>query len=113
MIVTAGGWRYAVEQRHVRLLSRIDQHRQLPSLAVLLGALPSADEQYALSVVETDCTMLVDRADLRGTLTRLPVPAWMAPSMHVAVTGFALDGTDLVPIVDLVQLARQTGYEAP
>lgn len=113
VIVTAGNRRYAVAQRHVAGLQRVAETTALMSLAALLGEPTTALLPYALDVAGVDRAILVQSADLRAQMARLPLPGWVAAQAHPAVVGLALDDTELVPIVDLVQLAQNTGNTAP
>ncbi|HEX6292663.1 MAG TPA: hypothetical protein VFZ66_25995 [Herpetosiphonaceae bacterium] len=115
IIVAAGGQQYAVPRRTVRELQRAGAEQPLIGLADLLGATTAADEQYALVVAgtERDVAFRVRRADLREALPRFQLPAWLAGQAHPAVCGLILDDTELMPLVDLVQLALQIGYDAP
>ena len=115
MVVAAGGQRYAVAQQAVHGLQRLEVGAAVVGLADLLGNTTAADEQLALviSVSEQTVALRVRHADLRGNLPRFPLPAWLAPQAHPAVRGFILDDTELMPLVDLVQLARQIGHDAP
>ena len=113
LIVTAGGQRYAVVQSSVRALNRVDEPSNMVALAELLGGTVAADEQYALIVANgTSATALrVQQADLHEPLPQIALPDWLAQQTHPAICGLILDGTDLLPLVDLMRLAPQTGYE--
>jgi hypothetical protein len=115
LIVVAAGRRYAVAQQDVQALQRIDSAHAAVTFGALLGVAPDDDAApYALTVATAandPMLVRVQRADLRSDLARLPLPAWIAALAHPAVAGLALDGADLLPLVDLVQLAHQTGRE--
>lgn len=117
LIVVAAGQRYAVPQHDVQALQRIEQPHAALTFAELLGvAADDDDAPYALAVSTAGAdpaTLLVrvHHADLRGSLPLLALPDWLAQLAHPAITGLALDGADLLPLVDLVQLAHQTGRE--
>lgn len=118
LIVVAGGRRYAVAQHAVQSLQRIVPGQTAVALTALLGMAGADDEPYVLAVAPpgappASAPMLVriHHADLRSRLPRLALPPWLVPLAHPAVVSLALDGADLVPLVDLVQLAHQTGHE--
>lgn len=113
VLVTVGDHCYAVEQRHVGGLHRVDEARPGVALATLLGDVATGSLPYALAIAGAERLILVQTADLRGQMTRLPLPSWVAAQAHAAVVGLTLDGTKLVPIVDPVQLALETGNIAP
>jgi hypothetical protein len=115
IVVAAGGQRYAVAQQAVRGLQRVEAGDTVVGLADLLGDTTAEDEQFALviSAAEQTVGLRVRHADLRGNLPRFPLPAWLAAQAHPAVCGCILDDTELMPLVDLVQLARQIGHDAP
>ncbi len=114
IVVTAGSQQYAVQRCAVRELQRADNEHVLVGLADLLGDMTTTDEQYALVIagVERPISLRVRHADLRGRLPQFQVPDWLARRVHPAVCGFILDDTELMPLVDLVQLARQIGHDA-
>lgn len=112
LIVATGDARYAVARSQVRALSRDESTECVCSLSTALGETATVDERYALVVagVEREVAFHVRQADLRGPLPRLALPHWLARQAHPAVVGLALDNADLVPVIDLIQLALQTGY---
>jgi hypothetical protein len=113
IVVAAGGQRYAIPRHTVRGLQRAAS-RDLPGLADLLGGATAADEQCALLVdAEHAIAFRVQHADLRHDLPQIELPQWVARLAHPAVRGCILDDTELMPLVDLVQLARQIGHDAP
>ena len=114
LLVESGGQRYAVAQRSVAGLQRLASNAQAATLGALLGTAAAAtNEPYALSVATDDPLSMpllrIDRADLSRELARLDLPEWLARLAHPAVVGLALDGTTLVPLIDLVQLVHHTG----
>lgn len=117
LVVAVAGQRYAVAQHDVQSLQRIDSAQAAQKLSTLLGAAADDnDAPYALAVTTTagaptTVLMRVHHADLRGYLPQLALPEWLARLAHPAIVGLALDGADLLPLVDLVQLAHQTGRE--
>jgi hypothetical protein len=115
IMVAAGGQRYAVAQQAVRGLQRLGPTDAGVGLADLLGNVTATDEQFALVVNTSEQPVMfrVRHADLRPNLPRFMLPAWLAPQAHPAVREFILDDTELVPLVDLVQLAHQIGHDAP
>lgn len=115
IVVAAGRQRYAVQRHAVRRLQRGAASRSLPGLADLLGDTTAPDEQFGLVIAdqEREITLRVRHADLRGQLPQFELPAWIARLAHPAVCGCILDETELMPLVDLVQLARQIGHDAP
>jgi hypothetical protein len=112
LIVTTGNARYAVARSQVGALNRDESANHSCSLSAALGDPNVVSERYGLVVagVDREITFRVQQADLRGALPRLPLPPWLAPQAHPAVVGLALDNTELVPVIDLMQLALQTGY---
>lgn len=112
LIITAGGRRYAVPQHHIRTLQRGVEHQSLTPMATLLDTPAGDDEAYVLVIADSSGTLLgVHQADLYGTLPHVALPDWLTALVHPAVIGLALDDTELVPLVDLVRLARQIGHE--
>jgi hypothetical protein len=113
IVVVAGGRRYAVPRHTVRGLQRVAGARKLPGLADLLGGATADEEQFALIVdTEREIAFRVRHADLRRDLPQLELPDWIARLAHPAVCGCILDEAELMPLVDLVQLARQIGHDA-
>ncbi len=112
LIVTTGAARYAVVRSQVRALSRGESTRRSCSLSAALGDAAVVGERYALVVagLDSEIAFYVRQADLRGALPRLTLPLWLAQQAHPAVVGLVLDNADLVPVIDLAQLALQTGY---
>ena len=110
VIVVSGGRRYALARAQVRTLRR-DGAADAPSLAALIGAQGGPAERYTVSPVALpDVLLRVAQADLREALPRLELPPWLASLAHPAVVGLVLDGAELLPLVDLGQLAVTTGY---
>lgn len=111
VIVISGDRRYALPRSQVRALSRESGARG-PTLAELIGHTAASDERYTLAPVgaEPATVIHVQQADLCAQLPQLPLPAWVAVQAHPAVVGLVLDGAELLPLLDLVQLALATGY---
>ncbi len=114
LLVVSGGQRYAVMRRQVLALTRAGTTPSAVSLAVSFGRTTSLDERYTLTVAGGVAETLIqcEQADLREALPQLALPAWLAQLAHPAVVGLVLDDTDLIPLVDLAQLALETGYTA-
>jgi hypothetical protein len=112
LIVATGNARYAVARSQVRALSRDASTACACNLSAALGDTVAVDERYALVVagVDREIAFYVGQADLRGALPRLALPPWLAHQAHPAVVGLALDNANLIPVIDLTQLALQTGY---
>lgn len=117
LLVVSGNQRYAVAQHDVQALLRLAPDQQALTLGALLDvAADDDDESYALAVTgpeagATPLLMRIHHADLRSYLPQLALPGWLAQLAHPAIVGLVLEGADLVPLVDLVQLAHQTGHE--
>lgn len=115
LIVTSGERRYALPQQSVQSLQRRSPGQATPALGALLSGTATEDEPYALVLrpSERSAALLVGvrQADLRDHLPQLALPSWLARLAHPAITGLALDGADLIPLIDIVQLAHHTGYE--
>lgn len=118
LILVAGGRRYAVAQHAVQSLQRIAPGQTALPLATLLGQAADHDEPYVVSIAppaeasgRAPLLVRIHHADLRSRLPQLALPPWLARLAHPAIVSLALDGADLVPLVDLVQLAHQTGHE--
>jgi hypothetical protein len=114
LIVAAGGQQYAVPRSAVHSLQRVDEHQGLVGLADLLGDTTTADEQFALTIAGVDrhVAVRVRHADLREHVPQFQFPGWLARHVHPAVCGCILNDTELMPLVDLVQLAHQIGHDA-
>lgn len=115
IVVAAGGQQYAVQRSAVRSLQRTHSDQLCVGLADLLGETTDDDEEFALLVagIEREIAFRIHHAELRGHVPQFELPAWLARQAHPAVCGFILDDAELMPLVDLVQLARQIGYDAP
>jgi hypothetical protein len=107
LIVTAGERRYAVPQRMVATLQRVAGDPSARSLAAMLGAAASSDDQLVVRDPLGRVALCVAAADLCGTLPQYALPAWIVPLAHPAVRGVALDRSELVPVLDLTQLALE------
>lgn len=106
VIVAAGARRYAVRQAQVGGLQRADRSIASPALGTLLGV-EAGIAAYALGIAGSANTVLVDGADLLGTVPCCQLPRWL--QAHPAVAGLAFDGAEWVVLVDLVRLASHTG----
>lgn len=114
LMLVSGGRRYAVPRRLVGALTRYAVAEAALTLAEAFGETPLADERYAITVAGPAGTQVVhvQQADLIGSLPQLALPAWLAQQVHPAVIGLVLDDARLIPLVDLTQLALETGYGA-
>ena len=114
LMLVSGGRRYAVPRRVVRALTRNDTSESMMTLAECFGEMPLAEEPYAITVAGPSGNQVVhvQQADLTGSLPQLALPDWLAQQVHPAVIGLVLDDVSLIPLVDLSQLALETGYGA-
>lgn len=114
LIVVSGARRYALLRSQVLALTRAGSAASAVSLAASLGDTPLPDERYTLAVagMSSDTLIRCGQVELRSALPCLDLPPWLAQLTHPAVIGLVLDDADLVPLVDLVQLALETGYKA-
>jgi hypothetical protein len=112
LVLTSGPYRLAVAPGSVKQLTRALPGTSIPSLASLFNRESVEEQEYALTVcgAGTELQVRVSRADLQRRLPRYPLPQLLAKTTHTAVTGLVLDGTDMIPIVDLTQLIYQTGH---
>lgn len=109
LIVVAGGQRYALPRRQVESLQRVAA-LGVPALVGLLGRSSDAPQPYLVTIAETSGAMLtVEHADLRELLPHLPLPEWIARLANPAVSGLVIHDDDLLPLIDLLQLAHEIG----
>ncbi len=114
LLLVSGGRRYVVPRRQVSALTRSEVGAAAVTLAGAFGEQPMTDERYAITVASQTGTLVVhvQQADLWANLPQLALPPWLTQQVHPAVIGLVLDDTSLIPLVDLTQLACETGYEA-
>ncbi len=114
LLLVSGGRRYAVSRSQVRALTRPEVVEAAVTLAGAFGEPPMTDERYAISVASPTGKLVVhvQQADLRADLPQLALPPWLVQQVHPAVIGLVLDDVRLIPLIDLTQLACETGSEA-
>lgn len=114
MVVMSGSRRYAMRQEYVRSLGRAAAQAEHMPLAAMLGLPASSDESYVVvgGDEQYNLPLRVQHANLPGSLPDLPLPHWLVRQSHPAVCGLVCDGDELIPLIDLVQLALYTGRES-